>query len=50
MRIVIRSNEFYEFYNSLSEKVQNKLDYALNILREMKIVNTKIAKKINERL
>ena len=46
MRLVIRSNEFYEFYNSLSEKVQNKLDYALNILREMKIVNTKIAKKI----
>lgn len=46
MRIVIRSNEFDEFYNSLPEKVQNKLDYALNVLREMKVVNTKLAKKL----
>ena len=46
MRIVIRSREFDNFYNSLSERVQNKLDYALNILREMKVINTKLAKRL----
>lgn len=46
MRIVVRSNEFDEFYNSLPEKVQTKIDYALNILREVKVVNAKLVKKL----
>ncbi len=46
MRTVIRSNEFDEFYESLPTKAQDKLDYALNILREVKVVNTKLAKKL----
>lgn len=46
MRTVLRSCEFDEFYNSLPDKVQNKLDYALNVLREMKVINTKLAKKL----
>ncbi len=46
VRVVVRSNEFDEFYYSLPENVQTKLDYALNILREVKVVNTKLAKKL----
>ncbi|MFI3261365.1 MAG: type II toxin-antitoxin system RelE/ParE family toxin [Rikenellaceae bacterium] len=46
MRILIRSNEFDEFYDSLPAKVQGKLDYALNVLREVKVVNVKLAKKL----
>ena len=44
MRTIYRSTEFDLFYNSLSNKVQNKLDYALNIISEIKIINSKLAK------
>ena len=46
MRTIYRSTEFDLFYNSLSNKVQNKLDYALNIISEIKIINSKLAKKL----
>lgn len=37
-----------EFYNSLPENVQNKVKYALNIIAEVKVVNTKLVKKLVE--
>ena len=46
MRTIYRSMEFDLFYNSLSNKIQNKIDYALNIISEMKIINSKLAKKL----
>lgn len=46
MRTIYRSMEFDSFYNLLSNKVQNKIDYALNIISEMKIINSKLAKKL----
>lgn len=46
MRTIYRSMEFDLFYNSLSNKIQNKIDYALNIISEIKIINSKLAKKL----
>ncbi len=46
MRTMIRSKEFDEFYNSLSAKVQNKVQYALNVMAEIKVVNTKLVKRL----
>ncbi len=48
MRALMRSAEFDEFYNSLPENVQNKVKYALNIIAEVKVVNTKLVKKLVE--
>jgi mRNA-degrading endonuclease RelE of RelBE toxin-antitoxin system len=48
MRKLIRSNEFDEFYNSLPANVQNKVTYALNIVAEIKVVGTKLVKKLVE--
>lgn len=45
MRTLMRSAEFY---NSLPENVQNKVKYALNIIAEVKVVNTKLVKKLVE--
>lgn len=46
MRTVIRSTEFDEFYDSLPANVQNKLKYAMNVIAEIKLVNTKLIKKL----
>ena len=46
MRTMIRSAEFDEFYNSLPANVQNKVKYAMNILADVKVVNTKLVKKL----
>lgn len=48
MRTIYRSMEFDLFYNSLSNKIQNKIDYALNIISEIKIINSKLAKKLTK--
>lgn len=48
MRTIYRSMEFDLFYNSLSNKIQNKIDYALNIISEIKIINSKLAKKVKK--
>ena len=48
MRTLLRSTAFEEFYNSLQMKVQNKVKYALNIIAELKVVNTKLVKKLVE--
>ena len=46
MRTILRSAEFDEFYRSLSVNVQNKIKYAINIIAEIKVVNTKLVKKL----
>lgn len=46
MRTMIRSTEFDEFYNSLPANVQNKVKYAMNILADVKVVNTKLVRNL----
>ena len=46
MRTMIRSAEFDDFYNSLPANVQNKVKYAMNIIADVKVVNTKLVKKL----
>lgn len=46
MRTMIRSAEFDEFYNSLPANVQSKVKYAMNVIAEIKVVNTKLVKKL----
>lgn len=43
---MMRSAEFDEFYNSLPANVRNKVNYALNIIAVVKVVNTKLIKKL----
>ena len=46
MRRMLRSNEFDEFFKSQPLNVQNKVKYAINIIAEIKIVNSKLVKKL----
>jgi phage-related protein len=46
MRTLYRSEAFNDFYASLEPNAQNKLDYALTILSQMKVVSTKFVKRI----
>ena len=46
MRNIIYTEEFGEFYNSLPGRVQTKLLYALNILATLRVVSTKLVKKL----
>jgi len=43
---MIRTSFFDEFYNSLSLSVKTKVNYALNVIAEVKLVNTKLVKKL----
>ena len=36
MRTLRRTNEFDEFYNSVGQKVQEKIDYALSLMSQIK--------------
>lgn len=46
MRTLRRTNEFDEFYNSVGQKVQEKIDYALGLMSQIKVVSTKFVKKL----
>lgn len=48
MRTLRRTCEFDEFYNSVGPKVQEKIDYALNLMSQIKVVSTKFVKKLEE--
>lgn len=48
MRTLRRTCEFDEFYNSVGSKVQEKIDYALNLMSQIKVVSTKFVKKLEE--
>ena len=46
MRNIIRSTEFDEFYQTLPASTQQKVLYALSIITEIRIVSTKLVKKL----
>lgn len=46
MRTLRRTTEFDEFYNSVGQKVQEKIDYALSLMSQIKVVSTKFVKKL----
>lgn len=46
-RKVLFSAEFEEFYQSLSPRIQEKYDYALNIIRTQYVVNAKFVKHLD---
>lgn len=46
MRTIIHSKEFDDFFDSLPIQVQDKILYALNIVIEMKIISSKLVKKL----
>ena len=46
MRNIIQTEEFCKFFESLQPRPQTKLLYALNILSSMKVVSTKLVKKL----
>ena len=46
MRTLRRTTEFDEFYNSVAPKVQEKIDYALTLMSQIKVVSTKFVKKL----
>lgn len=41
-----KTSAFEEFYATLSDKVQEKVDYVSNILIQKKVVSTKFVKKL----
>lgn len=45
-RNVIFSKEFEEFYQDLAPRIQEKYDYALNIVRTQYVVNKKFVKHL----
>ncbi|MBQ3606437.1 MAG: type II toxin-antitoxin system RelE/ParE family toxin [Muribaculaceae bacterium] len=46
MRELIRSEEFDEFYDALPDKVQNKVKYAINLMADVRVLNSKLVKKL----
>lgn len=46
MRTLIQTEEYLEYYNSLNERIRNKFDHAMNILRNIDVPNTKFVKKL----
>ena len=46
MRTMIKTSAFEAFYSTLSNKVQEKVDYVSNILIQNKVVSTKFVKKL----
>ena len=46
MRKIIQSEEFSNFFHSLPAKAQTKILYALNILTSLKVVSTKLVKRL----
>ncbi|NLJ01684.1 MAG: addiction module toxin RelE [Bacteroidales bacterium] len=46
MRIIIRTPEFDEYYNSLQQKVQEKFDYVMHVIISQYVVSEKFVKKL----
>ena len=46
MRTILQTEEFAQFFNALPLKVQTKVLYALNILSSVKVVSTKLVKRL----
>lgn len=46
MRILIKTQAFNDFFDSVGDNVKKKIDYVANILIQNKVVNTKFVKKL----
>ena len=46
IRIVLYTEEFKEFYLSLNDKTQNKIDYVINLIKNFRLVHTDFVKKL----
>lgn len=46
VRSLYMTDEFEEFYNELTEKVQAKFDQTLNVIQKVYVLNTKFVKKL----
>jgi len=46
VRTIYRSEEFDEYYFSQTERVRLKIDYALSVIQQIRVVNSKLVKKI----
>lgn len=46
MRNTILTDEFNAFYDALPSKAKAKMDYAMDVLAKITVVNTKLAKKL----
>ena len=46
MRTIFRSEEFDEYYALQPERVRKKIDYALSVLEQIKVISTKLVKSI----
>ena len=46
IRDILFSDEFESFYRDLDARIREKYDYALNIVRTFRIVNSKFVKKL----
>ncbi len=46
IRIIIRTPEFDEYYNSLQQKIREKFDYVLHIIISQYVVSKKFVKKL----
>lgn len=46
MRKIRRTEAFEEFYYSVDAKVREKIDYALTLIAQIKVVSTKFVKKL----
>jgi mRNA-degrading endonuclease RelE of RelBE toxin-antitoxin system len=48
IREIIYTDEFKDFYDSLDEKVQKKIRYAISIVETIYVVSTDFVKKLEE--
>lgn len=46
MRKIRSTPEYQTFYDSLSDRVKNKIEYGIHILEEITVVSTKLVKKL----
>lgn len=46
MRNIYLSESFEKFYNNQNDKLKKKLDYAIEIIKGIKVVNEKLVKKL----
>ena len=46
IRVILKSSQFQEFYDSQPEKVKEKIDYVLDIMITQKVVNSKFVKTL----
>lgn len=46
MRELIFSDEFWEFYQEQQDRIQQKFDYVLAIVREEQVISTKFVKHL----